>query len=671
MPEAVTRTIPKAIIILALGLFACAGPPEETHRCQDDLPPCTDSGTGPCQNVPAPATAGVEGRKLQTLFHDGYARTAPPTSKDAWLGRAGALREALWAASELPRTRPVPEATLVGSPRTVGNVVVHDLLIDGFEGMKIPAALYLPKDASGPVPAVLVNVGHDALGQNAGYIRTVCWRLAKNGVAALSMDWLGMGSRFGMDQRHVPMGLRSYLAGLLPTEPILGEPLLAFEYLSARPEVDPARVALAGQSGGGMVTMHLAAMEPRIAAAVVIDISTSNPYQFDTLRGWGDTDSFLPGFNAISSHGELLAMVAPRPLLVLTGDSDAIAPTAMAQSELDIAGAAYTLLDAGGNFDARGFPTMHCWCDSKIDAAVAFLGEALLGAPITDTSAPPGAALGKATEPPGLPRWKDLLPPRLAKPPAPAPTTGSAAEAWRARTQADLLALVSPESRPIADFMAAVKAPERGCSTALLWISDNGAAAPKAFARPGLWTLTLTPAGIDLGDESVDDRRYAAQLAIQLGRSILGYMTEDVLWAADGARALGAPRVVAVCDGPQASIACLAAAARVGALDGLAIAGLVTDFAPLLAIDPDDPFGDMPYGVLITPGLGRTVSPDMLLAQVAPRPLAVVGQTAADFPFTATIFERLEATAALGFVADEAGLTQAALAVLDRLAILE
>jgi acetyl esterase/lipase len=656
------------ILIAALLATACVDPPREAPTCLVELPSCFATDGGPCFNVPEAARSVVAGRDLHTLLGAGYARTAPPTDPAAWQARSAELRDFLWQASRLPRERSAPAATQVGPRRLHENVIVEDLLIDGFEGMQLPAALYLPSGATGPVPAVVVYVGHDTNGQNTEAVRIMCWRFAKHGIAALSIDWLGMGTRYRYDQMHVPMGARSLMVGLLPSQPMFEEPLRAWDYLAARPEVDPTRVGMVGQSGGGLLTMYLAAMEPRVAAAVVVDISVSNAYIFDTLRGWGDLDSFFPGVHARTSHGEILGMLAPRPLLVLSGQRDVIAPTEVVEAELAITRGAYALAGAAGAVRSQGFDTEHCWCGGKIEAAVAFLGEALTGTPITERLLPPFQTGGLASPSEGSPRWPDLLPPRLARPPEPPPFERLEAELWQSELQGDLLAVTAAQPRPRGTF-AAGGTPSRGCGVTVLWISDTDAPAPRSLDRPGLWIVHLRPVGMELVERGPIGRRLRAQLALMLGRTILGLMVEDILWAADGVRDLGAYKVVAVCDGEQASIACLAASARVRSFDAVVVRGLPHDFGALLPVDPVDPLANQPWGVMVTPGLAAVASPDMLLAQVAPRPLAVLGATADDFPFAEAIYDAEAAHDVLAF--PDGTLDAAALWAVDRLGVLE
>jgi dienelactone hydrolase len=569
----------------------------------------------------ASPTTEVRGRDLQDVYHAAYARTVPPTSRAAWEARADALRDRMWTATRLDRDEPAPAAVGTEPSRSFGDVRLEDLLIDGFDGMRVPALLYLPAAATSDerVPGVVANVGHDARGKDAPYVREVCWTLARHGIACLVIDWWGMGSRFGSFHRHVPLGLRSFLAGLLPVTPILAEPLAAWRYLAARPEIDPTRVGIAGHSGGGMVSLHLGAMEPRIAAVAIVDIVTSNRYQFDELDGWGDPDSFVPGLAAVSSHGELLAMMAPRPVLVMHTDDDVTAPTAFAAPEWEIAEAAQRLY-GGDRFEGRGFDEIepaHCWCEPKILATAQFFADAFGLPAITATAMPPADSEGRARPPEGERRWLDLLLARLATTPAAADLA-----VWRAPLLASLREMLAVVVLPSADLDLVAPA---DAETAVLWLSDAEAPPPPVDA----WVLTVTASWLELGQLGEDLRRYAAQNAIWLGRSILGYAADDVSQIARGARAAGVTRVIAVCDGPQASLVCLAAATTPGDLDGVVVRGLVPDFERLIRFG-DDPYVDIPFGMSITPDLARLTTPDAWLAAVEAR--AVVGAGAGDFP---------------------------------------
>jgi dienelactone hydrolase len=599
----------------------------------------------------------VEGRDTTALTVASYARPVAPTSASEWQARATDLRDYLRVQAGLEYPRPTPAAQVLGE-RTISGVRIVDVLVEGYGGMHIPATLYLPAAATEPVAGVVVNIGHDASGQSAAYIRTISWSLARSGVAAMSLDWLGMGTRFMPEQRHIPLGLRSIMAGLPPTAPMLEEPLRVFDYLASRPEVDPTRVGMVGQSGGGMVTMHLAALDERIAAAVVVDITVPNSYMVETLGGWGDPDSIVDGFMKLSDHGELLAMVAPRPLLVLSGEEDAIAPTMFVDDMLVFTRGVYTLLGAPEAVGSQGFPTRHCFCDTKIAAALAFLGQELKGAPIVAEAVASGTA-PLATLPADDPIWLDLVNALYLLPPA-APDSFEAAMALIRATCDELLRGMVFARRAAAPFGLPASTGVTHPDIALLWLADG---APDETAAAALlpevgWLVPLRPAAMK--DINLDEtrRRYLGQFANALDKPLLGLGVEDIVWAIDGLKADGAKKIVLVCDGPQTSLACLAAGAVPGGPDGIVVRGRVEDYAVTYAFGQPDP-----TLYFLQPGLGKTAHPDMLLAIAAPRPVAVVG--GATPTFAVSVYGAVGAAGAL--VLEPTDLAAATRAVLTQI----
>ena len=94
---------------------------------------------------------------------------------------------------------------------------------------------------------------------------------------------------------------------------------VAVDILVAQPEVDPERVGAVGHSLGAKEVLYLAALDERIQVAVSSEGGIGARFS-----NW-DAPWYLG--NAIRredfdhEHHELLALVAPRPFLLLGGDS--------------------------------------------------------------------------------------------------------------------------------------------------------------------------------------------------------------------------------------------------------------------------------------------------------------------------------------------------------------
>ncbi len=93
----------------------------------------------------------------------------------------------------------------------------------------------------------------------------------------------------------------------------------AFDFLLTLPEVDPARIGTIGHSLGGKEVTFFMALDPRVACGVSseggIELPFSN-YQDPWYLGAAIQQ---PGFNL--RLGELLWLIAPRPFLLIGGDS--------------------------------------------------------------------------------------------------------------------------------------------------------------------------------------------------------------------------------------------------------------------------------------------------------------------------------------------------------------
>ncbi len=95
----------------------------------------------------------------------------------------------------------------------------------------------------------------------------------------------------------------------------------AIDVLVSLPDVDPQRIGAAGHSLGSKEALYLAAFDERIRAAV----ASEGGIGF-TQTNWKDPWYLGPGITAPDfqlDHHQLLALIAPRPFLILAGESGA------------------------------------------------------------------------------------------------------------------------------------------------------------------------------------------------------------------------------------------------------------------------------------------------------------------------------------------------------------
>ena len=203
---------------------------------------------------------------------------------------------------------------------------IEKVVYQTLPGVRVPAHLYLPEKTEGRIPAVLFYNGHWWVeGKAKTDFQAFCINMARLGFAVLSFDAFGQGERGVSDRDH--RRTEALLAGISQQGFAEYETRCALEYLVARPEIDPDRIGMTGASGGGYNTWITAALDDRIKVAVPV-VGTSEFYeQLSSCRAhdWYQAKEhchFVAGLIRYANNHELLAMAAPRPLLIIAAAQD-------------------------------------------------------------------------------------------------------------------------------------------------------------------------------------------------------------------------------------------------------------------------------------------------------------------------------------------------------------
>lgn len=219
-----------------------------------------------------------------------------------------------------------------------GGYRVEKLTFESFPGIPVPANLYVPTGRAGPFPGVLFQCGHSLNGKSGETYQRCCQGLAKLGFLTLTIDPMGQGERTASprqgswltrlgsaDEEHNLPGRQMLLLGDTCTRHQLWDTVRAFDVLAGHPLVDPMRIGVTGQSGGGTLSMFLAAVDSRPAAIAVSSGNTENfaCIGFDAPGSTDDAEQNFPG-GALAGFDrwDTLYPFAPRPLLILVSAKD-------------------------------------------------------------------------------------------------------------------------------------------------------------------------------------------------------------------------------------------------------------------------------------------------------------------------------------------------------------
>jgi cephalosporin-C deacetylase-like acetyl esterase len=205
---------------------------------------------------------------------------------------------------------------------------IEKVVFESMPGLYVTGNLYLPKQASGPLPTVLYLCGHSPSphGAKFDYQAHGIW-FARNGYTALLIDTIEFGELSGVHHGLHDLGMWYWLSlGYTPAGPEVWNAIRAIDYLETRKEVDTGRIALTGISGGGAITWYTAAVDDRVkvAAPVCATWTVEQQIHREHVRGNCDCIFFHNTFQAdLPAAG---ALIAPRPLKIISAQRDVVFP---------------------------------------------------------------------------------------------------------------------------------------------------------------------------------------------------------------------------------------------------------------------------------------------------------------------------------------------------------
>ena len=211
---------------------------------------------------------------------------------------------------------------------------IEKLIFDSRPGLKVTANLYVPA-GTGPFPCILFACGHAAAGKAEIRYQLFCAGAAQKGFLVLAYDPISQGEReqfTGVDgirgcvSEHIVLGAKMSLLGDYFGSWRAYDGIRALDVLLERPEADPSRVGMTGNSGGGTMTTILTALEDRLTmAAPSCFINTYRRNLKNELPA--DTEQTPPGILAAGYElYDHLTAAAPRPTLICSKDDDYFDP---------------------------------------------------------------------------------------------------------------------------------------------------------------------------------------------------------------------------------------------------------------------------------------------------------------------------------------------------------
>lgn len=254
-----------------------------------------------------------------------------------------------------------------------GDYVREKVWFNTTPDVRVPAYVLVPKNLSGLAPAIVALHDHGGFylwgkeklvaipGEHPVFTsfreqyyggRAIAIEMVRQGYVVVVIDMFYWGERRMLldddpaDWRERPatmpqervqafngrasqneqlVGRTIYTAGFTWPGVMFWDDVRTVDYLLTRPDVDASRIGCVGLSVGAVRSAHLAALDDRIKAAVVVCWMTSFPAQLQNhIRNTVGHTKVIPGLYQHLDYPDVASLAMPTPLLVFNGTKDGL-----------------------------------------------------------------------------------------------------------------------------------------------------------------------------------------------------------------------------------------------------------------------------------------------------------------------------------------------------------
>jgi dienelactone hydrolase len=293
----------------------------------------------------------------QTAYSDEsfqYFEFKEPASKKEWLKRRTAIRQTI--RTLFGKTPPIPAALTRPDAHKVAVKILSKehkeagYTLEKFEfyngvDANIRGYYLVPDGLTKPAPAILYNHYHGGeYGQGKEELFKKNWigtsgpgeALVRDGYVVMAIDAYAFGERQGQGvngssdkgkDEELSWAKVNLWKGRCLWGMMVRDDQIALELLTKRPEVDAQRIGTMGMSMGCLRSFWLAALDDRVKVTIAVACIVRNQELMKDggLRSHG-IYYYVPNLLNHFDNESIIACIAPRPLLMLSGKEDKLAP---------------------------------------------------------------------------------------------------------------------------------------------------------------------------------------------------------------------------------------------------------------------------------------------------------------------------------------------------------
>ncbi len=321
--------------------------------------------------------------------------TVPPDIAQWQLQRTTIRETLIKVMGDLP-TRPKVTEVRTLSKENKGSYLLEKFEFDNGAGATVPGYLLIPNDGKLKHPAIYYchwHGGNYDLGKQEIFTthhtpQVPAEVLTSQGYVVIAIDTYCFGERSGKgpdgsDEKGSAEELTSSKYELWMGRSLWGmmvrDDLMALEYLFSRPEVDIRKVAVTGISMGATRSWWMMALDDRIKTGVAVGCLTRYQELISEkkLKNHG-IYYYVPGVLKHFDTEAIISLIAPRPILFMTGDEDVGSPVAGIRKIETAVQSVYKLHGAENNFQSIIYPkTGHVYTPDMWDKMITWMNTKL------------------------------------------------------------------------------------------------------------------------------------------------------------------------------------------------------------------------------------------------------------------------------------------------------
>jgi dienelactone hydrolase len=264
-----------------------------------------------------------------------------------------------------------------------GEYTIEKVAFESLPKVYVTANLYLPKERSSKVPAVIYVCGHaySEFGAKASYQRHPI-TLARHGYAAMILDPIQIAETFALHHGILNNELYDwYSRGYTPAGLEVWNVIRALDYLETRPEIDGEKFGITGRSGGAAMSWFSAAVDERLKVVVPVMGNSTYAANVEDNTQRRHCDCMFAINHRLHDMTHQGALIAPRPLFMAHGRQDPLFPVPGYEEFERVVGRLYESYDRADRFRNLVVESGHQDSELLRAEAVKWFDRHLMGIP--------------------------------------------------------------------------------------------------------------------------------------------------------------------------------------------------------------------------------------------------------------------------------------------------